>query len=48
MDRFSFVAMFFYYYGSELFKHIFYAAGVMAFLFMILKLVSWALWVMSL
>ena len=48
MDRFSFMAICFYYYGSELFKHIFYAAGVSALLFMIHKLVSWALWVMSL
>lgn len=48
MDRLSFMAMCFYYYGSELFKHFFYAAGVLALMFMVHKLVSWVLWIMSL
>lgn len=48
MDRFSFMAICFYYYTSELFKYIFYVAGISALLFMIHKLVFWVLWVMRL
>lgn len=48
MNRMEFMAMCFYYYGSEFFKLAFYALGVLACMFMIYKLVGWALWVMSL
>ncbi len=47
MNRVSFMAMCLYYYGSQLFKTVFYTAGVLALAFMVYKLVSWALWVLS-
>ena len=37
-----------YYYGRECAKLVVYVAGALALLFMIHKLVSWALWVISL
>jgi len=48
MKRISFMAACAYYYGLECAKLAAYVAGVLTLLFMIHKLVSWALWVMSL
>lgn len=48
MKRLPFVAACLYYYGRETVKLSIDVAMVMALLFMIHKLVSWALWVMSL
>lgn len=48
MDRFSFMAMCFYYYGCEIFKYTLLTLATLAAAFAVHKLVSWALWVMSL
>lgn len=48
MNQLSFVAACLYYYGSVCAKMAADVLAVIALLFMIHKLVSWALWVMSL
>ena len=48
MDKLAFAAMCFYYYGYEFFRLMLLTVAAMAGAFMIHKLVSWALWVMSL
>lgn len=48
MKRLLLAAMCLYYYGNVCARLAFYSLGVLALLFMIHKLVSWALWVMSL
>ena len=47
MKQLSFVAACLYYYGREAAKLAGYSLAVLALLFMVHKLVSWALWVMS-
>jgi len=48
MKQLSFVGCCLYYYGREAVKLAVNLIAVLALLFMIHKLVSWALWVMSL
>ena len=48
MKHLSFAGCCLYYYSRECMKTVAYTATVLALLFMIHKLASWALWVMSL
>ena len=48
MNQFDFMAICAYYYTREFLKLAGYALAALAGMFMIYKLVSWALWVMSL
>lgn len=47
MKQASFMAICVYYYTKELFRYLAYAFCTMCVLFVIHKLVSWALWIMS-
>ena len=48
MKQITFAAACLYYYCRECVKLAFYTLGVLALLFIVHKLVSWALWVLSL
>ena len=48
MNNFDFVAICAYYYTRELMKYSLCAAASLVLLFIIHKIVSWALWVLSL
>ena len=48
MKQLSFVGCCLYYYGREAAKLAAYTAAVLVLLFMIHKMVSWALWIMGL
>ena len=48
MNQFDFMAICAYYYTREFLKLTAFTVAVLALLFMFYKLVSWALWVMSL
>jgi hypothetical protein len=48
VKQISFMAICLYYYGSELIRLLAYVAAVLGLLFIVHKLVSWALWVISL
>lgn len=47
VNNFDFVAICAYYYTRELVKYSAYAAAALVLLFIIHKLVSWGLWVLS-
>lgn len=48
MNRFDFMAICAYWYAREILKCAAYTVAALALMFMIYKLVSWAIWVLSL
>lgn len=48
MNRMDFMAICAYYYTRELLKYVAYVMAALGFLLTIHKIVSWALWVLSL
>ena len=47
MNRFDFALICGYYYIREVLRYAMYTAVILALLFMIYKLVGWALWILS-